>query len=92
MNNLNGKSAILYRRVSTSDQKIYGNSLNAQQSSLIDFCHKNSMVIIEEFQEDYSAKNFNRPEWKKLNKFSKKNKAMLQRELEFKDFQNANPR
>ena len=77
MNNLNGKSAILYRRVSTSDQKIYGNSLNAQQSSLKDFCHKNSMVIIEEFQEDYSAKNFNRPEWKKLNKFSKKNKAKI---------------
>jgi site-specific DNA recombinase len=77
MNNLKGKSAILYRRVSTSDQKIYGNSLNAQQSSLKDFCHKNSMVIIEEFQEDYSAKNFNRPEWKKLNEFSQKNKIKI---------------
>ena len=77
MNNLKGKSAILYRRVSTTDQKLFGNSLNAQQSSLKDFCLKNSMTIVEEFQEDYSAKNFNRPEWKNLNKFAKKNKTRI---------------
>ena len=74
MNKFNGKNAILYRRVSTTDQKVFGNSLNAQQSSLKDFCNKNSINIIKEFQEDYSAKNFNRPEWKKLNLFAKKNK------------------
>ena len=77
MNNLKGKSAILYRRVSTTEQKLLGNSLSAQQSSLKDFCVKNSMTIVEEFQEDYSAKNFNRPEWKKLNKFAKKNKTRI---------------
>ena len=32
------------------------------------------MNIVKEFQEDYSAKNFNRPEWKRLNVFAKKNK------------------
>ena len=74
MINLKGKSAILYRRVSTTDQKQFGNSLNAQQGSLRDFCEKNSMNIVKEFQEDYSAKNFNRPEWKRLNAFAKKNK------------------
>ena len=74
MNNLQGKRAILYRRVSTTDQKVFGNSLNAQQGSLRDFCEKNSMNIVKEFQEDYSAKNFNRPEWKRLNAFAKKNK------------------
>ena len=74
MNNLQGKKAILYRRVSTTDQKVFGNSLNAQQGSLRDFCEKNSMSIVNEFQEDYSAKNFNRPEWKRLNAFAKKNK------------------
>ena len=74
MNNLQEKKAILYRRVSTTDQKIFGNSLNAQQGSLRDFCKKNSMNIVKEFQEDYSAKNFNRPEWKRLNAFAKKNK------------------
>jgi len=74
MINLKGKSAILYRRVSTTDQKQFGNSLNAQQSSLRDFCSKHSINIVKEFQEDYSAKNFNRPEWKKLNDFANKNK------------------
>ena len=77
MNSLIGKNAILYRRVSTTDQKLFGNSLNAQQSSLRDFCTKNSMTIVKEFQEDYSAKNFNRPEWKKLNDFTKKNKSKI---------------
>ena len=77
MKNLEGKKAVLYRRVSTTDQKLFGNSLNAQQSSLKDFCHKNSLIVIEEFQEDYSAKNFNRPEWKKLNKFAQNNKASI---------------
>ena len=72
MINLKGKSAILYRRVSTTDQKQFGNSLNAQRDSLRDFCEKNSMNIVKEFQEDYSAKNFKRPEWKKLNDFAKK--------------------
>lgn len=77
MNNLIGKNAILYRRVSTTDQKIYGNSLNAQRDSLRDFCVKNSINIVKEFQEDYSAKNFNRPEWKKLNDFAQKNKKSI---------------
>ena len=77
MNNLNGKSAILYRRVSTTGQKLFGNSLNAQQGSLREFCTKNSMTISKEFQEDYSAKNFNRPEWQNLYKFAKKNKDKI---------------
>ena len=77
MINLNGKSAILYRRVSTTDQKQFGNSLNAQQSSLRDFCSKHLISIVKEFQEDYSAKNFNRPEWKKLNEFANKNKKNI---------------
>ena len=77
MNNLRGKNAILYRRVSTTDQKTFGNSLNAQQSSLKDFCDKNALNVIKEFQEDYSAKDFNRPEWKRLNKFAKENKKKL---------------
>jgi site-specific DNA recombinase len=77
MNNLQGKKAILYRRVSTTDQKVFGNSLNAQQGSLRDFCEKNSMTISKEFQEDCSAKNFNRPEWQNLYKFAKKNKDKI---------------
>ena len=77
MNNLKGKSAILYRRVSTTDQKLYGNSLNAQQSSLKEFCLKNSMIIVKEFQEDYSAKDFDRPVANEMLYYAKKNKNKI---------------
>jgi site-specific DNA recombinase len=77
MNNLRGKNAILYRRVSTTNQKLFGNSLNAQQNSLRDFCEKHHINIVKEFQEDYSAKNFNRPEWQNLNTFAKKYKDKI---------------
>lgn len=77
MKNLKGKRAILYRRVSTTDQKIYGNSLNAQENSLREFCNKNSMIVVKEFQEDYSAKNFDRPEFTRLKEFAKKNKSQI---------------
>jgi len=73
MKNLKGKRAILYRRVSTTEQKKSGNSLHSQQNQLIKFCQNNQIHNLKEFEEDYSAKNFNRPEWSKLNKYAKAN-------------------
>ena len=73
MKNLKNKKALLYRRVSTTDQKIHGNSLNAQKDRLRSFCNDNGISIIKEFEEDYSAKNFNRPAIKELLDFAKKN-------------------
>ena len=72
-----GKNAILYRRVSTTDQKKYGGSLSSQKDSLREFCRKNEINIIKEYEEDFSAKNFDRPEWKKLNTFAQKNKKEI---------------
>ena len=77
MKNLKGKRAILYRRVSTTKQKETGNSLNSQKDQLRSFCYNKEIQIIQEFEEDYSAKNFNRPEWKKLNDFAKKNRSKV---------------
>ena len=71
---LQGKNAILYRRVSTTDQKENGNSLATQQNSLRAFANNNGMEVIREFQEDFSAKNFERPEFNRLLDFVKKNK------------------
>ena len=72
MNNLRGKRAILYRRVSTTDQRIHGNSLDAQRDSLRKFCLTNGVEIIKEFQEDHSAKDFeNRPVFQELLRFVK---------------------
>ena len=73
MKNLKGKRAILYRRVSTTKQKETGNSLNSQKDQLRSFCNDKEIQIIQEFEEDFSAKDFNRPEWNKLNKYAKAN-------------------
>ncbi|MFM1912391.1 MAG: hypothetical protein RIR51_229, partial [Bacteroidota bacterium] len=74
-NQLQGKTAILYRRVSTIEQKLLGGSLNAQQNSLKEFCKRNQIEILAEFEEDHSAKTFNRPAWKKLHAYAKENKS-----------------
>jgi len=60
------ESAYLYIRVSTDEQKRKGYSLPEQEDQLLKYCAHNNIRIIGIFSEDYSAKNFNRPEWKKL--------------------------
>ena len=79
MNNLSGKRAVLYRRVSTSEQKDRGNSLSTQEAMLSEFCKTNSIEIINDFDEDYSAKDFGRPGFSNLLKYvaDKRNKIEL---------------
>ena len=74
MKNLEGKRAVLYRRVSTTDQKDKGNSLISQSQRLYEFCSRNSMEIIKDYEEDYSAKNISRPSLSELIKFVTQNK------------------
>lgn len=68
------KSAYLYVRVSTDEQKKKGYSLIEQEDRLIKHCELNQILIKGIFREDFSAKTFDRPEWKKLIKTIKKNK------------------
>ena len=77
MNQLEGKRALLYRRVSTSNQKEFGNSLSAQKSTLRDFCVKNGVGVVKEFEEDYSAKDFDRPAFKEMLEFAIENKNKI---------------
>ncbi len=67
------KSAYLYSRVSADEQKRKGNSLVEQEDHLIKHCEINGIQIKGIYREDYSAKDFNRPEWKKLIKKIRKN-------------------
>lgn len=67
-------SAYLYVRVSTDEQKRKGFSLIEQEDRLLKHCEMNQIKVKGIFREDFSAKNFNRPEWKKLIKSIKKNK------------------
>lgn len=69
------KRAILYIRVSTDEQADKGFSLASQEEYLKKYCGVNGIEIIHTFIEDHSAKTFNRPEFKKMMAFCKKNKA-----------------
>ncbi|MFS2188916.1 recombinase family protein [Mucilaginibacter sp. Mucisp84] len=69
------KTAYLYIRVSTDEQKRKGYSLPEQEDRLLKYCHYNGIAVKGIFREDHSAKNFNRPEWKKLIALIKAQKA-----------------
>jgi site-specific DNA recombinase len=61
-----GDNVILYTRVSTKEQAEHGYSLPYQKKFLDDFCGVRGLNVIAHFEEDYSAKTFGRPEWRKL--------------------------
>jgi DNA invertase Pin-like site-specific DNA recombinase len=67
-------TAYLYVRVSTDEQKRKGYSLPEQEDRLLKYCEQNQIVVKGIFREYFSAKDFNRPEWKKIIKKLKSNK------------------
>ena len=71
------KKAVIYTRVSTDAQAEKGYSLRDQEDMIRRYCEHNSIQILEHFQEDHSAKDFNRPEWKLLMIYLKKNKKNI---------------
>tara|TARA_R110001592_G_scaffold205863_2_gene456467 strand:+ start:7509 stop:9107 length:1599 start_codon:yes stop_codon:yes gene_type:complete len=66
--------------VSTDDQAL-GFSLTNQENTLKAYCQNNNYNIIEIYLEDESAKDFNRPEWIKLEKYVKANKKQVDKVL-----------
>ena len=65
------KNVVLYLRVSTDEQG-RGYSLRDQEQKLLNYCQNNNLNVLHIFREDYSAKTFKRPEFKKLLEFCKK--------------------
>jgi site-specific DNA recombinase len=57
---------IIYTRVSTDDQKEFGFSLQDQEARLRKYCDHQGYEIVEHFQDDHSAKDFNRPAFQKM--------------------------
>ncbi len=60
------KNVIVYSRVSTDEQAQQGYSLEYQEEVIIRHCSLKGYNIIKCYREDYSAKDFDRPEWKKI--------------------------
>lgn len=64
------KQAIAYIRISDKDQSNF--SLEGQEKYIRDHCTRNDIHLLEIFVDDgRSAKNFDRPDWKKLEEFIK---------------------
>ncbi len=55
------KQAVIYSRVSTEEQKVSGFSLQDQKARLLKYCQQKGYGVIKHYEEDHSAKNFNRP-------------------------------
>ena len=72
---------IIYKRVSTDEQADRGFSLQHQETVLKQFCSINNYTIVDVYTEDYSGKDFNRPEWNKIIEFLKKNKGKVDQVL-----------
>ena len=70
------KKVILYTRVSTEEQS-QGNSLQYQKAFLENYCKINNYEIVKYYEEDHSAKNFNRPKWIELYEYCSKNKKEI---------------
>jgi site-specific DNA recombinase len=75
--NITGINVILYLRVSTDEQAEKGFSLDYQEESLRRYCSIKGYNILAVYREDHSAKDFNRPEWKKLMTFVRSNKKSI---------------
>ena len=60
------KNVIICSRVSTDEQAQQGYSLEYQEEIITRYCINKGYNIINSFKEDYSAKDFNRPQWKKI--------------------------
>ena len=71
------KNVILYGRVSTDEQASKGYSLRDQEEKLLRYCAEHNHKVIAIYREDYSAKTFNRPEFKKLLAYCKSNKKNI---------------
>ncbi|ALM47429.1 hypothetical protein AMR72_00075 [Flavobacterium psychrophilum] len=69
--------ADLYVRVSTDEQAEKGYSQRNQEELLRKYCSIHNIQIRNVIYEDYSAKTFNRPQWKKLLLNLKKNKNKI---------------
>jgi DNA invertase Pin-like site-specific DNA recombinase len=68
------KKAIIYTRVSTDEQANSGYSLQHQKVLLEQYCKMQNIEIVKHYQEDFSAKTFDRPEIKKAFEYIKNNK------------------
>lgn len=78
------QKAIIYTRVSTDEQAEKGFSLRDQKDRLERYCRENNIEVVKHFQDDASAKTFERPAWRELMQFLSQNKGIINKVLVLK--------
>ena len=68
---------MIYTRVSTEDQAEKGYSLRHQEDRLRQHCHTYDIEVAEHFQDDTSAKTFDRPAFQDMLKYLNTNKRNI---------------
>ena len=71
------ENVIIYTRVSTDEQSQSGYSLQHQELTSTEYCKVKKYNVVGIYKEDFSAKTFDRPEWKKILLFIKANKNRI---------------
>ena len=61
----------------SSDEQAKGFSLDVQSEALRKYCHRNEIDVVYTFIEDHSAKDFNRPAFKKFLDYAKRNRGKI---------------
>ena len=69
--------ALLYTRVSTDEQADRGFSLRDQEARLRAHCRREGVCVVRHYQDDASAKTFDRPAFQELLTFVEKNRGAL---------------
>ncbi len=75
------RKAILYIRVSTDEQAEKGYSLKHQQERLERYCEFQNIEVVASYQDDHSAKTFERPQFQSLLNNLKKRKQAASLQL-----------
>ncbi len=71
------KRAVIYSRVSTDEQADRGYSLRDQEARLREYCRRSGITVAEHFQDDASAKTFERPAFRKLLSYVQANRRSV---------------
>ncbi len=69
------RRTIIYTRVSTDDQAERGNSLRDQEARLREYCDRTGRTVVAHYQDDHSAKTFDRPQFNALLRFLESNRG-----------------
>jgi len=72
------KNVIIYCRVSTDEQALNGYSLPDQREKLQKYCAQKGYNIVYSETEDFSAKTFDRPAFKRVLEFIEKDKRKIE--------------